>query len=359
MSSVELQQIAKAYGAFEAVRNLDLKIEDGEFLTILGASGSGKTTCLRIVAGLIEPSKGQVLLGGTDITKTPPYQRNVGMVFQNYALFPHLSVARNVAFGLEARGIPLRELRPRVDEALELVQLNPFRDRLPHELSGGQKQRVALARAVVIRPDVLLLDEPLSALDLRLRQELRVGIKKVQRRLGLTTLLVTHDQGEALSLSDRIAVMSQGEVLQVDRPSGIYQRPHNRSVADFIGNVNFLKCEIVNGSKENFCHVRLREDASKIFEVSTGENSFKPGDLCLFGIRPEDVRMDVDAQPALGVKVISTDYFGDGWSIECVTRSGTRFLVQMASRAVVPDQDAETTVGWSTGSGFLLPSESK
>src|SRR5262249_14198410 len=355
---VELQQIAKAYGAFEAVRNLDLKIEDGEFLTILGASGSGKTTCLRIVAGLIEPSKGQVLLGGTDITKTPPYQRNVGMVFQNYGLFPHLSGARNVAFGLEARGIPLRELRPRVDEAIELVQLNSFRDRLPHELSGGQKQRVALARAVVIRPDVLLLDEPLSALDLRLRQELRVGIKKVQRRLGLTTLLVTHDQGEALSLSDRIAVMSQGEVLQVDRPSRIYQHPHNRSVADFVGTVNFLECEIVCGSEENRCLVRLRE-ANEPFEVSTGENCFKLGDLCLFGIRPEDVRVDVQAQPGLNVKVISTDYFGDGWAVECITRSGTRFLIQMASRAVVPDQDAEITIGWSTGSGFLLPLDSK
>jgi len=297
--------------------------------------------------------------GGTNVTKTPSYQRNVGMVFQNYALFPHLSVARNVAFGLEARGIPRRDLRPRVDEALELVQLNSFRDRLPHELSGGQKQRVALARAVVIRPDVLLLDEPLSALDLRLRQELRVGIKKVQRRLGLTTLLVTHDQGEALSLSDRIAIMSRGEVLQVDRPSRIYERPQNRSVADFIGTVNFLECEIVAGSKENRCLVRLREEASEPFEVSTGENCFKLGDLCLFGIRPEDVRVDVDAQPGLGVKVISTDYFGDGWSVECVTRSGTRFLVRMASRAAIPDQEVEIAVGWSMSSGFLLPLDSR
>jgi ABC-type Fe3+/spermidine/putrescine transport system ATPase subunit len=261
--------------------------------------------------------------------------------------------------GLEARGVRQREIQTRIGEALELVQLNSLRDRLPHELSGGQKQRVALARAVVIRPDVLLLDEPLSALDLRLRQELRVGLKKVQGRLGLTTLLVTHDQGEALSLSDRIAVMSQGEMLQIDRPSRIYQHPHRRSVADFIGNVKFLECEIVRISNEG-CHLaRLRERASGPFEVPTIEASFKLGNRCLFGIRPEDVRVGTDARPGLVLKVTSTDYLGDGWSVECVTPSGARFIIRMAARAVVPDQHAEITAGWDAGSGFLLPSGSR
>ncbi len=216
MSSVELRQLHKVFGDFEAIRNLDIKIEEGEFFTMLGPSGCGKTTCLRIIAGFISPTKGRVLLGGRDVTAEPPYRRNVGMVFQSYALFPHLTAARNVAFGLEARKIGRKELEKRVDEALALVQLESLRNRFPHELSGGQKQRVALARAVAISPEVLLLDEPLSALDLQLRQELRVGIRNVHNRLGLTTLLVTHDQGEALSMSDRIAVMSAGQMLQVE-----------------------------------------------------------------------------------------------------------------------------------------------
>jgi putative spermidine/putrescine transport system ATP-binding protein len=356
VSSVELRQITKSYGAVEAVRKLDVTIEDGEFFTILGASGSGKTTCLRMVAGLISPTKGRILLGGADVTNTPPHQRNVGLVFQNYALFPHLSVERNIAFGLEARRVPGKDLKARVDEALELVQLEAYRNRLPRELSGGQKQRVALARAVVIRPDVLLLDEPLSALDLRLRQELRVGIKNVQRRLGLTTLLVTHDQGEALSLSDRIAVMSGGEMLQIDHPSRIYQRPRSRAVADFIGGVNLFECEVVSAPAGNVSYVvRLREGPSEPFEVAKGEMVFQPGDPCLFGIRPEDMSIEADARPGLPVKVVSVDYFGDGWSMECVARSGARVLVTLTPRLEVPRQEAGMVVGWASGSGFLLP----
>jgi putative spermidine/putrescine transport system ATP-binding protein len=356
MSSVELRRLRKTYGDFEVIRHLDLKVKDGEFLTILGASGSGKTTCLRIIAGFISPTAGQVLFDGKDVTKRPAYRRNVGMVFQNYALFPHLSVAKNISFGLEARGVPHLEREARVDEALGLVQLEGLRDRLPHGLSGGERQRVALARAVATRPELLLLDEPLSALDLRLRQELRTGIKKVQRQLGLTTLLVTHDQGEALSLSDRVAVISKGEMLQIDTPALVYQRPSNRAVADFIGKINLLECQIAAVYADGTYLIKLREEDSNPVEVPTrSEHQFKLGDRCLFGIRPEEVSVGTGSQSGLTMQVVSTDYFGDTWSVECTTRSGSPFFLVIPSRAQVPEPASEIRVSWSPDCGLLLP----
>ncbi len=236
-----LRGITKRYNdAPPVVSGCDLDVARGEFITLLGPSGCGKTTILRIIAGLVAPSAGRVLLDGNDITLRPVHARNIGLVFQNYALFPHLSAERNIAFGLDMRGIRGRAARDRITRSLELVQLGDFAQRMPRELSGGQQQRVALARALVIEPAILLLDEPLSNLDAKLRDELRTEIRDIQTRLGITALFVTHDQAEALTMSDRIAVMNQGRLEQVGTPTDIYERPASPFVAGFVGRTNRL-----------------------------------------------------------------------------------------------------------------------
>jgi spermidine/putrescine transport system ATP-binding protein len=237
---VRLEGVRKRYGEVVALDGVDLEIRRGEFFSLLGPSGCGKTTLLRLLAGFETPNAGRVLIGGKDMAGVPPYERPVNTVFQNYALFPHMTVAGNIAFGLRMKGLPQGEIRKKVAWALELVDLLGLEGRYPRELSGGQKQRVALARALVLEPQVLLLDEPLSALDLKLRQELRVELMQLQRRLGTTFVFVTHDQEEALVMSDRIAVMRAGRVEQVGLPDEVYERPKNRFVADFLGRSNFL-----------------------------------------------------------------------------------------------------------------------
>jgi putative spermidine/putrescine transport system ATP-binding protein len=240
MARLRLTGITKSYGDFKAVDDFSIDIADGEFLVLLGPSGCGKTTTLRIVAGFIEPSFGKVHLGERDVTALPPWKRNAGLVFQSYALFPHMSVNDNVAFGLEMRKMPRAEMAQRIAEALRLVRLDHLADRLPRQLSGGQQQRVALARALVFRPDVLLLDEPLSNLDAKLRQEVRVEIRELQRKLGLTTVMVTHDQEEALTMADRLVVMSEGRIRQIGSQQDLYERPSEKFVADFVGRSTFI-----------------------------------------------------------------------------------------------------------------------
>src|SRR4051812_16458264 len=240
MARLDIEKLVKRYGDFYAVKDVSLQVADGEFVVLLGPSGCGKTTTLRMVAGFIEPTAGQVRLGGGGVTLLPPWKRNTGMVFQSYALFPHLTVAQNVAFGLEMRKLPKDDIGKRVEEALALVRLSGFGARLPRQLSGGQQQRVALARALAIRPDVLLLDEPLSNLDAKLRQEVRVEIRELQRQLGLTTVMVTHDQEEALTMADRLVVMNEGIVHQVGSQRDLYERPADRFVAGFVGRTTFL-----------------------------------------------------------------------------------------------------------------------
>ncbi len=237
---MRLQGVRKRYGEVVALDGVDLEIRRGEFFSLLGPSGCGKTTLLRLLAGFETPDAGRITLGGKDMAGVPPYERPVNTVFQNYALFPHMTVAGNIAFGLRMKGLPQGEIRKKVAWALELVDLLGLEGRYPRELSGGQKQRVALARALVLEPEVLLLDEPLSALDLKLRQELRVELMQLQRRLGTTFVFVTHDQEEALVMSDRIAVMRSGRIEQVGLPDEVYERPKNRFVADFLGRSNFL-----------------------------------------------------------------------------------------------------------------------
>ena len=245
---VELVSVTKVYsdGADPAVSELDLSVHEGEFFSLLGPSGSGKTTTLRMIAGFERPTVGRVKLGGSDVTTRPPYKRDVSTVFQNYALFPHMKVKDNVAYPLKMRGVPRKEVRLRVKEVLERVAMNGFESRLPHQLSGGQRQRVALARALISRPKILLLDEPLGALDLKLRESMLLVLKHLQREVGITFLYVTHDQSEALAMSDRLAVMNQGRIEQLATPTVVYDSPATSFVAGFIGKTNLLEC--VRGS---------------------------------------------------------------------------------------------------------------
>lgn len=250
MTDVRVNAIAKTFGTVKVLTDITTYFEQGSFTSLLGPSGSGKTTLLRIVAGFITPDSGAVLLGGQDVTQTPVWARNIGMVFQSYALFPHMTVADNVAFGLARRGIKGQEARTQVNEALEMVRLPGFGDRLPKALSGGQQQRVALARAIVTKPSVLLLDEPLSALDRRLRQEMQVELLRIQRESGLTTIFVTHDQEEALSLSDQVAILDRGQIVQMGAPTEVYERPRTRFAAEFLGDTNFLSGNVTDGGVE-------------------------------------------------------------------------------------------------------------
>src|SRR5512145_1230470 len=244
-TDVELQNITKRFGDFIAVDDVSLDIKDGEFFSLLGPSGCGKTTCLRMIAGFELPSEGEIKIRGKSMGDTPPYKRPVNTVFQNYALFPHMTVFENVAFGLEMQKVSRAEIKTRVKEALEMVRLPQLADRKPRQLSGGQQQRIALARALVNRPQVLLLDEPLSALDLKLRKAMQLELKELQHQVGITFIFVTHDQEEAITMSDRIAVMNEGVVQQVGAPREIYESPRNRFVADFIGETNFIEGEVL------------------------------------------------------------------------------------------------------------------
>lgn len=241
MGAVSLNNIVKRFGTFTAVEQTSMQIPEGSFTTLLGPSGCGKTTTLRMIAGLLDPSEGEIIINGTRVNDVPIHKRNLGLVFQNYALFPHKTVAENIAFGLRYRRVAKPEIARRVKEALELVQLPQVASRYPKALSGGQQQRIALARAIVIEPDVLLLDEPLSALDANLREDMRVELKRIQERIGVTTVFVTHDQSEALAMSDQIVVMSNGRVEQVGAPEEVYNTPASEFVARFLGASNILQ----------------------------------------------------------------------------------------------------------------------
>ena len=259
--AVIIKNAVKKYGDFTAVNGISLNIEQGEFFTLLGPSGCGKTTLLRMIAGFNTVDGGEICFDEQVINTLPAHKRDIGMVFQNYAIFPHLNVADNVAYGLKARKVPKEQITPRVDEALRMVQIDQLKARQPNELSGGQQQRVALARAFVIEPGVLLMDEPLSNLDAKLRVQMRTTIKKLQRRLGITTIYVTHDQEEALAISDRIAVMNQGNIMQIGKPEEIYRKPANPFVANFIGVSNFIDCSL-DGQDPKAAVVKLHDGHS-------------------------------------------------------------------------------------------------
>ncbi len=351
MAQLDILGLVKRYGDFYAVRDVSLSIRDGEFLVLLGPSGCGKTTTLRMVAGFIEPTAGHVKLGGSEVTLLPPWKRNAGMVFQNYALFPHLTVAENVAFGLEMRKMPKADIARRVEETLALVRLSGYGARLPRQLSGGQQQRVALARALAIHPDVLLLDEPLSNLDAKLRQEVRVEIRELQRKMGLTTVMVTHDQEEALTMADRLVVMSEGSVRQVGSQRDLYERPADRFVAGFVGRSTFLE-----GTVE--APGRFRTDGGLVLACIGGT----PGRAVL-ALRPERVeigpttgslRSGLDNGLPGTVEFVS--YLGALIDIHVRLSPGDRLVVQITNRegGFSPEVGQPVQVGWPASAGQVF-----
>jgi spermidine/putrescine transport system ATP-binding protein len=307
---VVLQGLRKAFGDVAAVRDVSLEVRGGEFLTLLGPSGCGKTTLLRMIAGFESPDTGRILISGRNVTALPAYERPVNTVFQQYALFPHRTVAGNVAFGLEMQRRARGEIAERVEKALEMVRLGGLGDRRPSQLSGGQQQRVALARAVVLEPDVLLLDEPMAALDLKLRQEMRVEVKNLQERLGITFVFVTHDQEEALVMSDRIAVMNRGRVEQVGPPEALYDRPRTRFVADFLAVRNLLQATVLSVAS-GVAALRTRGGVS--FQAAD-DGGYREGAVVWVGVRPERMRLDdggVSAGNTLPGTLEDEIYLGD------------------------------------------------
>jgi putative spermidine/putrescine transport system ATP-binding protein len=305
---LELSGVRKSYGSYVAVENVDLTLRGEEFMTFLGPSGSGKTTMLMMVAGLQQPDAGSIRLGGQPVDRLPPYRRDIGMVFQHYALFPHMSVRRNVAFPLEMRRLPRTEIDRQVADTLQLVGLAEFGDRLPRQLSGGQQQRVALARAMVYRPALLLMDEPLGALDKKLREQMQREIKRVQRERRISILYVTHDQEEALTMSDRIAVFNRGRIEQIGTPAELYERPATRFVADFLGETNFIPGRVLR-SNGRLCQVDI---AGGQFEA-TAPRPLADGASVVLAVRPERLKLHPAPLQGAGLTGVLTEivYLGN------------------------------------------------
>ncbi len=316
LPALELVGVRKTYGEVAALHEISLSVAEGALLFLLGPSGCGKTTTLRIVAGFIRQDAGQVRIRGDSVDGIPPERRNLGMVFQNYALFPHMTVFQNVAFGLRMRRIPTDAVRERVRRALDLVRLGGMEERYPRALSGGQQQRVALARAIVIEPKLLLLDEPLSNLDLKLREEMRSEIRALQKALGITTIFVTHDQEEAITMADEIVVMNQGRIIQSGAPTALYDRPANRFVAHFIGESNLESGKV----QEPVSPGTWRVDAGGLSVLATGAGRWQPGDAVAVAVRPEKIRLSAVA-PGGGPEAPNT--FA-GVVEECIFRGALR-----------------------------------
>jgi putative spermidine/putrescine transport system ATP-binding protein len=347
MARLELINLSKRYGDHTVVADVTLDVPDGEFLVLLGPSGCGKTTTLRMIAGLVEPSAGAARIGGVDVTYLPPWRRNTGMVFQSYALFPHMTVAENVAFGLEMRKFTKAEIAARAREALRLVRLEGFAARLPRQLSGGQQQRVALARSLAIRPDVLLLDEPLSNLDAKLREEVRIEIRELQRQLGLTTIMVTHDQEEALTVADRLVVMAEGEIRQVGSQRDLYERPADPFVAAFVGRSTFLNGRVTApGQFETAGGLRL--------QCRGGE---APGAAALV-LRPERLSLGgangMDNCVPGSVEFVS--YLGAVLDVHVRLSPADRVVVQLPNRggAAAPVVGDAVEVAWRRDAGMVF-----
>ena len=351
MTTVEFSRVTKAFGPVRAVDDVSLTVASGEFATILGPSGSGKTTMLSLLAGIMQPSSGSIIVGGRDVTDLRAAQRNIGLVFQSYALFPHMSVRDNIAFPLRIRRRPRDEIARRVTEALGLVRLDGLESRRPSELSGGQQQRVALARAIVFNPDILLLDEPLAALDRKLREEVRTEIHQLQRRLGITTIMVTHDQEEALSMSDRIVVLAGGRVQQIDRPDDAYYRPQGRFVAGFLGVANFLEGEIETKGRNS----AIRLDSGELAPCAAPPGR-PTGRVCGL-IRPEDVRLANGAKPGagLGGQVREAVFLGEQVRYVVDLDGGLSLTAHVSGARSRVGEGERVTISWDPAKVWILP----
>ena len=347
--SIQLTEVNKRYGSFDALKNISMQVRPGSLSSVLGPSGSGKTTMLSIVAGISPPTSGKIEIAGVDLTDAPAARRNVGLVFQSYALFPHLTVFENIAFPLRVRRRPDDVVKRLVAQALDRVRLGKFSRRKPSELSGGQQQRVAIARAIVFQPDVLLLDEPLAALDRKLREEVRIELRQLQRELGITTLLVTHDQDEALSMADEVIIMSEGRIQQVDAPEEAYHKPANEFVANFLGIANLFRGKVA-------------EDSAPYIELSGGDRIVvDAGSLpssrreVLGMLRPEQLTIvDADSAGALPVKVFERVFLGESTRYLMRTERGCTVTVNSGVKRKVAIGD-QVGLTWDPKGVWLLP----
>ena len=350
---VVLKGVERRYGEVVALAALDLTVHEGEFLTLLGPSGCGKTTTLRIIAGFIEPTAGQVLIDGSDVVRLPPNKREVGMVFQNYALFPHMTVADNIAFGMKQRGASKARRAQRVAELLDLIQLSGKGARYPAELSGGQRQRVAIARAVAHPPTILLMDEPLGALDLKLREAMQHELRAIQSKLAITTLYVTHDQTEAMVMSDRIVVMKDGRVEQIGTPNDIYMHPATRFVASFVGRINFLPVVFDQGTP------RCASSGTPLLLPRTAKDL--PPSTTL-GIRPEWLRILPTAQAdhetnVLQARIVDSVFSGSYVSLKADVGNGAILTVDGAPGSAMPQPGEVAHIAWARDRAIVLPED--
>ena len=361
MAILEIQQVSKCFGDNLVVDNISIQIEQGEFFTLLGPSGCGKTTLLRMIAGFCIPDSGKILLDGKDITNLAPEDRPLHTIFQSYALFPHLTVFENIAFPLKMSGCDKSQIAERVNKILADVKLVQFTNRYPRDLSGGQKQRVAIARSLVNRPKLLLLDEPLSALDARLRQHMHVELVRLQEETGITFVYVTHDQSEALALSSRIAVLNQGKVEQLDKPQIIYAKPKTYFIADFLGKCNLFKAQIMDITGKT---MRLKVAEEMEFELESNEaDSFKAGQTGWYSIRPEKLRLKRDFVAENGVytvkaKVNGWYYYGEATLYEFSLSNGVKFQAMLANTEQVSffADNSEVYVYFEASAGNFIAS---
>ncbi len=354
MSLLSIRDICFRYAEKPVLNNFSLEVEEGEFVSLLGPSGCGKTTALMLVAGFERPGQGSIILGGENLNDVPAHQRNMGMVFQNFALFPHMTIIDNVAYGLRQRKINKSAAYKAAEEALNLVQLPGMAHRSPNQLSGGQQQRVALARAIVIKPRLLLLDECLSSLDRKLRVEMEVELRKIQREVGITTLFVTHDQEEALTLSDRVALMREGAVVQFDKPNVIYEQPKNSFVASFLGKANFMDGTI-QSLQDGIYTMKL--DNGNLLEFGTAQ-SLAVGSKCIIAVRPEKVAFSASESKATTIKgTISLVTYAGGTTQYSVQALGKEWIIQSQNDTVhgaIFAVGAEIWFGWRHDNSLVL-----
>ncbi len=353
MVAVEFSGVTKRYGDTVAVQEVSFRVEKGELFFLLGPSGCGKTTILRMIAGFLEPDRGAILFDGEPITPVPAHKRNTGMVFQTYALWPHMRVSENVAYGLRERSVPRAERERRVNEALQTVRMGHLRDRMPNQLSGGQQQRVALARALVIEPDVVLLDEPLSNLDARLRLDMRGEIRRIHEETGITMIYVTHDQKEALSMADRMAVMDMGTVQQVGAPRAVYRRPLNRFVAEFVGETNMLPGTLVSvGDRTG-----LVETAPGNLTAALPDHPPAEGAAVLCMVRPECLRIGPGEQNTLSARLADSVYLGEVEQFLLSAGDVQLRAVQANPGAVPPQKGREMQVHFDPADAVIIADE--